>query len=122
MFRYSLDRVGESEWVLFDGMKKGTPKAYLLFLVPVKNRTFNYQLILTAYDAAQAGHSPFPVFHEELYSMFFYSVYEGIESLVMNVFYALQTIEIDDPLELAHYLGGTVRSEVVKTPGIMNTN
>jgi hypothetical protein len=122
MFRYSLDRVGESEWVLFDCMKKGTPKTYLLFLAPVKNRAFNYQLVLTAYDASLAGHSPLPVFTEEIYSTFFYSVPDGLEPLIMNVFYALQDMEIDDPLELAYSMGGTVKSERVRAPTIHNTN
>lgn len=122
MFRYSLDRIGESEWVLFDCMKRGTPKTYLLFLTPVKNRTFNYQLVLTAYDAAEAGHSPLPVFTEEIYSVFFYSVPEGVEPMVMNVFYALQGMEIDEPLELAYAMGGTIHSECVKAPDIHNTN
>jgi hypothetical protein len=122
MFRYSLDRVGESEWVLFDEMKRGTPQAYLLFVVPVKNRAFNYQLVLTAYDAVEAGNSPIPVFTEEIYSVFFFSVPEGVEPLVMNVFYALQGMDIDEPLELAYHMGGTIHSEGVKAPTIHNTN
>lgn len=121
-FRYSLDRIGESEWVLFDCMKKGTPKTYLLFLTPVKNRIFNYQLVLTAYNAAESGHSILPVFSEEIYSVFFYSVPDGVEPLVMNIFYSLQDIDIDDPLELAYYMGGTVHSEKVRAPTIHNTN
>ena len=120
--RYSLDQVGECEWVLFDREKKGTPKAYLLFLVPLGVGIFNYQIILTAYDAASAALSPFPVFTEEIYSMFFYSVPEGVADFILNIHVTLQELDIDDPLELAHYLGGTVHSEKVKTPTILNTN
>lgn len=121
-FRYSLDRIGELEWVIFDREKAGTPRVYALFLIPLKKGILNYQLILTTYDAVDASNTSIPVFTEELYSMFFYSVEEGIEPLVLNVFHALQDIDIDNPIELAHYLGGTVKSKAVKAPTILGSN
>lgn len=120
--RYSLDRIGELEWVLFDQEKAGTPKTYALFLVPLEKGIFNYQLILTTYDAVAASSTSIPVFTEELYSMFFYSVPEGLEPLIWNVFYALQAMDIDNPFELAHYFGGSVKSKVVKAPTILGTS
>jgi hypothetical protein len=120
--RYSLDRVGDFEWVLFDREKAGTPKAYALFLVPLAKGVFNYQLILTTYDAVAAASTLLPVFTEEIYSMFFYSVAEGVEPLIMNVFYALQNMDIDNPQELVYGLGGSVRSKSIKAPTILHTN
>jgi hypothetical protein len=121
-YRYSLDRVGELEWVLFDREKAGTPKTYALFLVPLPKGIFNYQLILTTYDAVEASSTLMPTFTEEIYSMFFYSIEEGVEPLVMNLFYSLQSMDIDNPLELVYFLGGTVRSKATKAPTILGSN
>jgi hypothetical protein len=121
-YRYSIDRIGELEWVLFDREKAGTPKSYALFLVPLEKGVFNYQLILTTYDAIEAATSSIPVFTEEIYSMFFYSIAEGVEPLILNLFYALQAMDIDNPQELVYFLGGTVRSKSMKAPTILGSN
>jgi len=120
--RYSLDRVGDTEWVLFDRERRGTPHTYLLFLVPLTKNLFNYQLVLTAYDAVTASKTTLPIFTEELYSTYFYSVPEGVEDFVYCTYRALQDIDIDDPIDLPHFLGGTVRSRIIMTPTILNSN
>jgi hypothetical protein len=120
--RYSLDRVGDAEWVMFDRERRGTPHTYLLFLVPLVKGPYNYQLVLTAYDAASASKTAFPIFTEELFSTFFYSVPEGVEDFVYCTHQALQDLEIDDPIDLPHFLGGTVRSRAIMTPVVLNSN
>ena len=122
MYRYSLDQVGEMEWVLFDRENRKTPTTYFIFLVKLGSGVFNYQLILTSYDAAAAGSQSYPVFKDELFSTFFYSIAEGVSDFVVNVHYALQGLDIEDPVELPSYLGGTVRSRIIHTPSIHRSN
>jgi hypothetical protein len=107
--RYSLDRISNYEWVIFDKTKMGTPIVYMLYIVPLSG-IYNYQLVLSSYDAIEAANTTWVTFGPELYSTFFYSVPEGIETLVNSVLYLLVNSEIDNPIELAHVFGGTVLS------------
>lgn len=111
--RYSIDRVGDAEWAIFDSEKRGDPTVYALFVTPVVG-LFNYQVILTAYDAIKSAEVLIPIFDVEIYSMFFYSIPEGVETMIHNVFLVLLETDIENPVELAYTFGGTVRSESVR--------
>ena len=120
-YRYTIDRVGDSSWQLFDAKRKGTPVTHYVYVVPVTG-PYNVQLILTSYDAALAV-SRYPVFDLELYSTKFYvSTDEQLEVMVADIFDSLQTSDIDNPVELAHLFGGFVRSETMRVPARPDTN
>lgn len=110
--RYSVDRVGDEEWAIFDEEKKGTPVVYMLYVIQVAGM-LNHQVILTSYDAVVSAAVMVPIWDVEIYSTFFYSIPEGVETMIHNIIEVLLDTDIENPVELAHAFGGTIRSEPV---------
>jgi hypothetical protein len=118
--RYTVDRVGDDEWQIFDVAKHGTPITYLLFVTKVSG-PLNRQLTITSYDASENHVSH--VFECELYSTTFYAVSEEQrELLIFDVIDNLMDYEIENPVELAYMFGGTVRNRPVSMPQMTSTN
>lgn len=118
--RYTVDRVGDDEWQIFDVQKQGTPITYLLFVTEVSG-LLNRQLTITSYDASEPRTTY--VFDEELYSTAFYAGSdEQRELLIFDVIVALMDSEIENPVELAYMFGGTIRNRSILTPQMLATN
>jgi hypothetical protein len=120
--RYTVDRVGDNEWQVFDQAKKGTPVTYLLFVTEVSGGSLlNMQLTITSYDASAPREMH--VFEEELYSTLFYaSTDEQCELLIFDVIDKLMDSEIENPVELAYMFGGTIRNRPIIVPQMLSTN
>jgi hypothetical protein len=119
--RYTIDRVGDYEWQVFDEAKKGTSTVYYVFTTDVSG-IYNHQLIITSYDGTNVS-AEYPTFDLELYSMkFFASDAEQFESMVSGVLDSLFDTDIANPVELAHLFGGLVRSEIMRVPVFTDTN
>jgi hypothetical protein len=118
--RYTVDRVGDDEWQIFDAEKQDTPITYLLFVTKVSG-VFDMQLTITSYDASEPRGTY--VFEQELYStMFFASTADQRELLIFDVIDVLMDSEIENPVELAHLFGGTVRNRAITVPQMLATN
>jgi hypothetical protein len=118
--RYTVDRVGDEEWQIFDQRKFSTPLTYLLFVTEMSG-LLNCQLTITSYDAS--GMHPFPAFEEELFSTRFYASDEQQrELLIFDVIDTLMDLDIEQPVELACLFGGYVRNRSVRMQPIHPTN
>lgn len=120
--RYTIDRVGDTEWQCFDESKKGTTTVHYVFTTEIAG-IYNHQLIITSYDAANAASRDYPVFDLELYSTkFFASDEHQFELMVSGILESLFDTDINNPVELAHLYGGLVRSEIMRVPVFTDTN
>ncbi len=116
--RYTVDRVGEVDWVIFDGVRGMDQPQYLLWLTHANNRRFTHQLTIAAFTPKDAYDVPYLVFNEEIYSVTFYSDPEVLGSLVVEVVTQLQYLDIRNPVELSSMFGGFVKSVAVVPSGI----
>ena len=119
--RYSVDRVGDMEWAIFDGEKKGTPTVYLLYVVETVGM-YNYQVVLTSYNAVESAQFTLPVLSVEIYSTHFYSIPEGMETMIHNIFLVLFRADVENPVELAHAFGGTVYSKPIQQAKMLSAH
>lgn len=119
--RYSVDRVGDMEWAIFDGEKKGTPTVYLMYVVETVGM-YNYQVVLTSYDAVESAQVALPILGAEIYSTFFYSFPEGMETMIHNIFLTLFAADVENPVALAHAFGGTVYSEPIRQAKMLSAH
>lgn len=118
--RYTVDRVGDDEWQIFDVAKQETPITYLLFVTKVSG-LLNLQLTLTSYDASEPR--GVYIFEQELYSTMFYAATEDQrELLIFDVIDTLMDSDIESPVELAYLFGGTVRNRSITIPQTLATN
>lgn len=119
--RYTVDRVGDDEWQIFDVAKQETPITYLLFVTGVSGSLFNQQLTITSYDASE--HRGAYIFEQELYSTMFYaSTADQRELLIFDVIDTLMDSDVENPVELAYLFGGTVRNRTITIPRTLVTN
>lgn len=119
--RYLVDQVGPLEYSVFDTQKPSDPTVYTLFIVPVKHKWYNYQAILTVYDAS-AVEGQWPQFQRELYSTFLYADRLAILQLGRQILSCLQSYDVEDPVELSYFFGGVVNNRVPIISGRPNTN
>lgn len=109
--RYQVDQVGD-DYVIFDRAFGGQrPIVYKLFVVPVQNNWYNYQAILTMFDATVNPEKDYPQFIRELWSTFFYLDDWSAPCIHSRILTCLVTTEIEHPYELSYLFGGTVRNE-----------
>lgn len=120
--RYTVDRVGDDEWQIFDVEKQETPITYLLFVTGVSGSSmFNQQLTITSYDASEPRGTY--IFEQELYSTMFYaSTADQRELLIFDVIDTLMDSDIENPVELAYLFGGTIRNRTITIPQTLATN
>lgn len=111
--RYAIDRVGNLEWAIFDSTKNAQPTVYMMYIIETVGM-FNYQLIMTSYDAIEAARTLIPVLDPEIYSVSFYSLPEGLGTFVYNVINVLLDSDIDNPVDLAYFFGGMIRSQTMR--------
>lgn len=116
--RYTVDRVADYDWVIFDDRRQGSPIVYLMYVVPISGQHVTHQMILTRYDAAIASLTGNTVFDTELYSVQFYATSDSLERFVDEVLWALvdNDIDVENPFELSVQFGGLVRSRKPKLP------
>jgi len=118
----TVDRVGECEWQIFLNETQETPTVYLAYAVPVAG-FLNWQVILTVYDAAVAVEYGIPVFDIELFSTAFYAADDQqFEDMMEQLFNVLHESDINNPVEMAHVFGGTVRSHAIQTSTLPDTH
>jgi hypothetical protein len=117
-----IDRVGEREWQIFLSETQGSPTVYFVYTVPVAG-PLNWQVILTVYDAAAAADHELPIFDIELFSTAFYASDEKqFENMMVQIFDVLNETDINNPVELSHIFGGTVRSHSIQTYTLPDTH
>jgi hypothetical protein len=113
--RYTVDRIGNADWQIFDTEQMPSPQTYLLFAMPIAFKESNIQFILTVYDATNEQ----PIFDRELWSAHFYVAdtkqYENLATEIIDMF---ETITLDNPVELAYMFGGCVLSRTVQMPPV----
>lgn len=118
--RYTVDRVGDDEWQIFDGPPDETALTYLLFVTDVGG-SLNTQLTITSYDAPETR--DMYIFEQEVYSTMFYaSTEDQRELLVFDVIDTLMDSEVGNPVELAYLFGGTVCNRSITIPQMLATN
>lgn len=117
--RYTVDRISDSEWQIFDGETKQQSLTYLLFASSISNSGRNVQFTLTVYDAINTN----TVFERELWSSSFYLAdATQYESLAEQITDSLEGVDVENPIELAYMFGGLVRSQAVQMPPLPHTH
>lgn len=121
--RYSIDRVADVDWQLFDKKATQTPLTYYLYAIPVASGISNTQLVLTSYNAIEASEHQWATFNKELWSTFMYAAdLDQLLDIVAEIFEAIQESDADNPVELAHMFGGTVLSRTMAVPHMPATH
>jgi hypothetical protein len=121
-FRYSIDRVSDFEWQIFDETQGRPQRVYLLYAVRTCG-SFNVQFVLTYFDAIAAADTEWPTFDLELFSFHAYArTRDQFEALVHDVFAALQATDLNNPVELGFAFGGHVLNEGLKAPSRPHTH
>lgn len=117
--RYTIDRVTDAEWQIFDNEQKNSPMTYILFACLVTNADSNVQFTLTKYDATMER----PIFDCELWSAsFFVADGDQYEKLASEIVDCFDGVNIENPVELAYVFGGCVLSHAVQMPPLPHTH
>lgn len=109
-YRYSLDRVDETTWIVTDELQRNTPVAYLLMLTPCSG-LFNRQLTLAKFNAADSGPREYHVFDSETYSTFLYVKEDRVETCIDDFMYILQHTQIENPVVMLLQFGGSINNQ-----------
>ena len=115
--RYYVSTVSDSDYLIVDTSKpKGN--VYLLFVIPVRNKWYSHQIILTYFDSTKNPSSNFVILESELWSTFMYLDAEGLKHILNRIVFVLREQDILEPYELSYVFGGSVHGKIPRVPEI----
>ena len=117
--RYNVDKAGDFDYVIFDTQNRGQ-LVYVLFVVPIVHPWYNYQVVLSVFNAATNASANYPQFERELWTSHMYLDEMGMSGICARILTCLQNYEIECPVELSYLFGGQVngRIPIVSEPAL----
>lgn len=112
--RYVIEKVGNLDYVIFDMHNKGQ-LVYVLFVVPIQHRWYNYQVVLSVFNASNRTSADYPQLERELWTNYMYLDDEGLLRICTRILLSLQNYEIEYPVELSYLFGGIVNGRIPVT-------
>ena len=112
--RHKISKLGSRCHLITEVESK---KSYLLIVQNIKDSHYNYQAVLAQVGDTSPDDAKFFAIERELYNLKFFAKSSKIRtSFVANLIDSLLRDDIENPIQVAHMLGGQVHSEQVLMP------